>query len=351
MLVLATACTTYSTGTYIGSDAYELARRTLDDGSVETYVVDSDAKQGIAVRQTIERDEVVADLGLRVGELDKATAERRGLRPFRGLLVRGLEAESAAGAAGVVVGDVVTSIDGVELSYETQFRDLSRRKDVAKPMTLRILRGANETEVVVTPKSRKQKSRDVVAVPLETSQPNKAYAGFVLRAIPQEWVERIHGDTRNGVLLAGVEVGSPAWLAGFRGGDRITAVDGGAVPTLPELARTIAERGAARGSIRLRVEHGEGPAHEAVIPLSDYQRTEQVHFPLVFQVVDGVVEDKFCLGPWGLLVSNRSAYVRNPSREVQTESSFDALLGLFHVRSTPDSSMVRLLWFIKIGSG
>src|SRR5262249_26472139 len=155
------------------------------------------------------------------------------------------------------------------------------------------------------------------------------YAGLVLRGIPQVWVERMFGDDRSCILLSGVDVGSPAWRAGFRGGDLIEAVDGGRVPPLAELARSIEQRGEAGGSIALRVRRGDDDRHEAAIELADYRATREVWVPLLFRVRDGYYQNRWSVGPFGLLCNREHHWLaEGHTRAPQQKSEFNALFGL-----------------------
>lgn len=346
--LLAVACTTYQSEHYLGREDVEIARIARADGSTESYVLETGGSEA-TLRLVTEATRERAFLGLRVQELDKARAERRGVAPYSGLLVTGTFPRSAAEQAGLLGGDVLLRIGDAPTVYADQLPKLERSLQPGQAVEAAVLRGTQELTVRIEPAALRERMREPETIQLERPRTaDRPYAGVVLRGIPDEWRDRIFGDDRNGVVLAGVSVGSPAWVAGFRGGDLVEAVDGRPTPDVHELARTIAALGPTEATITLRVRRGDR-AFEAPIELDDYTATSEVWVPLVVRVRDGVAEDRWSVGPFGLLMNNRNEYVADAStRDVQTRNVFSALLGLFRYESDPREDELRLLWFIRI---
>lgn len=349
--LLLPACTTYHRFV-VGDPSYEVARRVAPDGSEEVFRLETRIASGDAwLEVRTERDRERPFLGLKVRDLDRAEAERRGLKPFSGLLVDGTWHGSAAAAAGVLAGDVLLALDGTELVYAHQLPDLESRLRPGQQVTARILRGNATVEAALATRALQDRVTDTESVPLVAPPFSEhPYAGVSLRGIPRVWCERMFGAPREAVVITNVEVGAPAWLAGFRGGDLIEAVDDSPVPPVAELSRMIQERGLQHMSITLRVSRGGASLHQATVDLHDYSGTTEVHVPLVFRVIDGVGEDRWSVLPFGMLASNTNRYVTDQTREARTENTFSALLGLFHLRTSPGRSRLRLLWFIRIES-
>ncbi len=67
-----------------------------------------------------------------------------------GLILVGVQPESPAAAAGLVLGDVLLSFEGQPLSDLTQLHALLGEERIGKPATLRILRGGEPRDVTVT---------------------------------------------------------------------------------------------------------------------------------------------------------------------------------------------------------
>jgi S1-C subfamily serine protease len=67
-----------------------------------------------------------------------------------GLILVGVQPESPAAKAGLVLGDVLVAIDGQALSDLTQLHALLTEERIGKEVTLRILRGGEPRDVAVT---------------------------------------------------------------------------------------------------------------------------------------------------------------------------------------------------------
>jgi C-terminal processing protease CtpA/Prc len=326
-----------------------LASRDAPGGAKESYHLVTGSSTGDAsLRVVSEYDRERPFLGFQVVELDKRHAEKRGLKPYSGLLVTGTYPKSSAEAAGVQAGDVLMSIDGKETVYLTHVAECEAKLSDGKSVPVKLLRGQAEMELALAAKSLKERVSDSQDVQLDSSNPHKPYAGVNLRGIPRVWCEKIYGQPRDAVVVTNVELGSPAWIAGIRGGDVIDKVDGGPVPAVTELSRRIAERGDQKLPMRWLVTRGTDPPFETTIDLHDYSGETNVWVPLVFWLENGTDADRWSVGPFGLVMSNKNHYVGNSStRNVETRNVFSMILGLIHVETGPDETEVRLLWFIK----
>jgi membrane-associated protease RseP (regulator of RpoE activity) len=345
-LLLITGCRSTRGQFHVGSSDYVLAKRT-DDGRTKTWRL-----QGGTVTSLIETVEYVEErpgLGLSLFELDKERAEKRGVRPFTGLLVDRVAEDSTGAEAGVLAGDVLLAIDGAETFYQAQVKAKVKALVAGNKVTLQVLRGQDKMDLAATVRTQKNPVLHESAIDLETpaSLP-RPFAGVNLLGIPAAKCEEIFGAPRQAVIVTQVEVGSPAWVAGIRPGDVIDTLDGQPVPDVHTLQRTIATRGEAGESIQLGVHRGADAGHQGAVALADYQDDSNFYVPLVFCYQNGVWKDSWSIGPWGLLVRNRNTYVSDPTtRRVETTNVFSAVLGLLRIESRPDETRVRLLWFIR----
>jgi hypothetical protein len=349
LLLPASGCVFYEPEVVSGPERYELATVVRPDGAVERYFVQAGRGGDASLQVVTETERERPWLGLRVVDLDIAQAGQRGMRPFQGLLVTGTYPHSAAESAGIAAGDVLLALDGQPTVYADQLPRAEAKLLPGKAVAARMLRGQAETEVSVQPALLKERVVDPQDVPLVEGRVHKAYAGLVLRGIPRVYAERMFGGQRNGVLISGVDVGSPAWLAGFRGGDLVESVDGGPVPTLDELSDAIERRGEQNATIALAVRRGNDDRHEASIALADYRAAREVWVPLIADVADGYREDRWTVGPFGLICSHKDRCVADATtRAPRTRSVFDALFGLVHVDSGDYEHRLRLFWLIDI---
>ncbi|MCB9876401.1 MAG: hypothetical protein H6835_02275 [Planctomycetes bacterium] len=329
---------------YIGADDYELARTETSDGAKEVFSLEN----GRSLRVRTDYERVRPFLGLKVVQLDKAHAEPRGVEPYSGLLVTGTYPDSSARLAGMLEHDVLLSLDGKPVVYLEQLTEVESGLADAEAVVARVLRGQQEIEVTLRAKLLRESVSDsqLIALDRQPASP-RPYAGVELRGIPPAWCERMFGAPCNAVVLTGVTLGSPAWLAGFRGGDVIEQVDGEPVPSVDELARRIAVKGSAGQRMHWLVRRRPDEIYEADVRLRDYSGETYIGIPLLLGMRSSPEEERFSL-LWGLLMGNRNVYVPdNTTREVETRNVFSAVLGLVRVDSGPHQTEVRLLWFIR----
>ena len=349
-LLLAPACTTYHHQFQLGADDYVLATHDRGDGLTETYRLHVRSSTGDAMlRVETDRERVVPFLGFRLLEIDAQVGADRGVQPYSGLLVEGVYPKSAAAEAGVLAGDVLLTLDGKPMAYAVQIADFEASLVAGRVVAATVLRGQSELDLELVPTTTRRSERDTQDVPLEAAPPaTRPFVGAALRGIPSVWCERIFGEPREAVVVTSVEVGSPAWLAGLRGGDLIEAVDGGPVPPVDVLVQRTRDVAAADATTTWRVRRGDDAVWEATLAPWDYSGETRFWLPLVFGLRDGVYSDRWAVGPLGLVMSNRNSYVADSrTRAVATRNVFHALLGLVRVETSPDSTEVRLLWIIR----
>jgi len=243
---------------------------------------------------------------------------------------------------------VLLSIAGKPVVYLNQLQGVESLLKVGEEVNLQLLRGQTQIEVAATPQALQEQVHDDQSVPLETAPPQH-YAGAGFAGIPSVWCEKIYGKPREAVVLTDVEIGGPAWLAGFRSGDVVDAVDNGPTPTAAQLRQMIVDRAPQSAPVTLQVSRGGRDQHTAQLIPRPRAGTKEFWFPLVFHLRDGVFQDKWSVGPFGLIMCNRNRYVADvDNRRVATKNSFSALLDLIHVDTDPDSTDVRLLWLIHL---
>lgn len=343
-LPFATSCSSVSSYKHmVGSDDYEVARRTSTDGAEEIYRL----RNGSTIRLTTKYDRDRPFLGFQTQELTKERAARRGTKPYAGLLVTGCYQDSSAKLGGVLPNDVLVSVDGKDTIYQEQLAAAEAALRAQQQVAVRVLRGDDEIELKLRTNMLSETVRDIQDIRLEEPSPApRPYAGVNLRGIPKVWAERMFGEGKNGVVVAEVEVGSPAWLAGVRGGDLIETMDGQPVPSVDEMASRIAAMGEQGQETTWGVRREVGRTYEATIELEDYSGSAGFGIPLLISFENTTYKDTWRIG-LGLIMGNKNRYVADQSsRLVKTQNTFSALLGLIRVSTTPEDTSVRLLWFI-----
>jgi serine protease Do len=218
----------------------------------------SSAKAGEIIAQLKMEGRVAHGwLGVHIQPVTEEVAESLGLKEAQGALVASVAPDSPADRAGIRSGDVIVRMNGEILG---DFKELSKR--VAKARA-----GSESTfEVLSNGKMRKlevelgrmpgDKGEVTGAVAAEAS--SLVNLGISFAELTPEARQRYDfpGDAE-GVLVAGVQPGSPAAKAGIRTGSLISMV--GQEPVLSaeivvEKVKQAADRG--QSSLLLLVEHG-----------------------------------------------------------------------------------------------
>jgi len=73
-----------------------------------------------------------------------------------GLIIYGVDQDSAAKKAGIAIGDVIVKLDGKTVETLTDLRGLLDDKVIGKPVKLSVLRGEKLTELTITPTEAEQ---------------------------------------------------------------------------------------------------------------------------------------------------------------------------------------------------
>ncbi len=189
---------------------------------------------GFAIPSNLVRD-VVAELetngkvargwlGVQIQPLTDEIAESLGLKETHGALVAGVEPGSPAALGGVKPGDVIISMNGEKLD---EFKDLSKLVASAKAgseSTLQVKR-QGETRKLTVEIGNMPDDGVKVALADDAASDDTARLGVYLSELTPEARQRYRiGKDTEGVLVTGVQQGSPAAKAGIEAGQVINMV-------------------------------------------------------------------------------------------------------------------------------
>ena len=171
-------------------------------------------------------------IGVVIQDLEPEAAEHLGLAPEQGAVIARVEPSSPAERAGLRAGDVVVAADGHLVNGSGELRNHIGLVEADHTVRLEILRDGRRSTVAVPVTPIRETE--------EAAAGSGALAGARLAPIPAD--HPAYGEI-NGVLVAGVQRGSPAAAAGLRRGDIILGVDGSAIGSPEELAGAFAQSG------------------------------------------------------------------------------------------------------------
>ena len=98
-------------------------------------------------------------LGLMIRSVDGSLADERNLNVTEGVYVDSITANSAAGAAGIKVGDVITSVNSMETKTSSQLLEIIGRKRPGDQVDLLVDRSGKELDIKVTLRNQDGESK------------------------------------------------------------------------------------------------------------------------------------------------------------------------------------------------
>ncbi len=200
------------------------------------------------MEQLIEKGEVERGfLGVQAQDLSPELADAFGLKNQQGAIINRVLDDSPAQAAGFQAGDIITGLNGRKIKNSGDLRNRIGLMAVGEKVEFDVLREGKKVKVKVEIEASEAAMR-----PDEFQ--NERLAGVAVGDINPN--HPLHGQLQ-GVIIAEVQRGSPAWQAGLRKGDIITSVNRKNIADLNEFLTTVNQ---IKDSLLLRVIRGNTAA-------------------------------------------------------------------------------------------
>ncbi len=203
-------------------------------------------------------------LGVQLQELDKDLAQGMGLNIDKGIVVQGVQPDTPASKAGFQTGDVIVRFDGEDVRDDTKFRLKVAETPIGKTVPVVVVRDGKEQKVSVTVGERPEE--DVVASVPE--QESDAWLGLHVEDTSSNQVIRQYRLDRGeeGVVVTGIDEGSPADEAQLREGDVITEVYSHEVRNIDDYVAITKKLKDRKDPIAFLVKRGRSTSFVTVIP-------------------------------------------------------------------------------------
>jgi Do/DeqQ family serine protease len=199
-------------------------------------------------------------IGVGVQDLSDDLAQGMGLsNGMRGALVNQIEPNTPAARGGLVLGDVVTSIDGQPVAASMDLVRLITRRSAGERVALTVMREGHARNLAVVTAPRPGPEQPQVQNVMNVAPPANHQLGLRLATLSPELAARM-GAPPDGVVIASVAPGSAADDAGLRRGDLILRADGRAVHAPADVVTATQD-----GHATLLVRRGRG---QMFVPLS-----------------------------------------------------------------------------------
>ncbi|MDP2921537.1 MAG: Do family serine endopeptidase [Candidatus Omnitrophota bacterium] len=167
-------------------------------------------------------------LGVIIQDMDANLAGYFGLNDKNGVLVSRIVSASPAERAGLKPGDVIISLDNEKIkNTEVLIRNILKR-NIGDKVALEVVREGKiysatveigerpEDKTVVTEKKAEPKAAEKIV---------SSWRGLEVSDITSEIAQRFKLNSENGIIVTGVQAGSPAEQAGIRQGDVIYEIN------------------------------------------------------------------------------------------------------------------------------
>jgi len=197
------------------------------------------------VRPTVEaliRDGKVSHgyMGLGITDVTPENAKFFDSKDNRGAIVTQVEANSPAAKAGLKVGDLITSINGHEVSDASQLQVMVGQTHPGTTIKLAVNREGKDMEVPVT--LEKMGARDKGEDESASSETGKPRWGLGLGDITPDVRQQLETpDDVKGAVVERVLPGSPADNAGLRRGDVILSVNRHQTASVSDVKKALAD--------------------------------------------------------------------------------------------------------------
>lgn len=195
------------------------------------YIYDQLLKEGQVVR---------GYLGVSIQDLTPSLARSFGAEGTRGVLIPSVTEGSAADNAGVQKGDIITAIEGQEVTSADELRNRVALYKPGANVKIEVLRDGQRRTLDVEIGKRPSE----LAAARERQTPESDVGrnlGLVVRNITEEMAARLDLQGQQGVIITQVEPGSLAAQAGLQPGMLITEVNRKPVSNTRQFARAVNE--------------------------------------------------------------------------------------------------------------
>lgn len=190
------------------------------------------------VPQLVSTGEVTRGyLGVSIQSITPDLAKALKLGDKKGTLVGDVVAGSAAQKAGIRRGDVIVAFNGKAITESHDLPSLVAATPVGQEATVTILRDGKKHQLPVTVGKFPSETAEVD----ESRQPTEGKWGLLLQDVTPLLARELGLKDDHGVVVAGVEPGSPADLAGIRKGDIILEVNRQPANSVDEAMKAIAQ--------------------------------------------------------------------------------------------------------------
>ena len=199
-------------------------------------------------------------LGVTIQDVTPELAKSLGLKESKGALVSQVVPGGPADKAGIEQGDVIVNFDGQPVGDSKDLPRIVASTPVGKTVTVKLLRDGKEVErQAKVGEMEEENTSEAAKSPIHPS------LGVTVQNLTPQIARELGLKKSAGVVVTGVEPGSPAAEAMIQVGDVIQAVNRKPVKNVDDFVK-IVEKAKGGGSLLLLVQRGANSLFAAVTP-------------------------------------------------------------------------------------
>lgn len=177
-------------------------------------------------------------LGAKLEAVSRDVAEGLNLDRISGAVVTRLSNNGPAARAGLEAGDVITRVDGVDVTDARSVFYRLTTKGVGQSAALTVIRKGKSVDITVPLQSAPQAGQSDLR---NLSGPHPLDGARVSNILPA-LADELNLDEEGGVAILSIRNGSVAQNLGFRNGDVVVAVQGVTVTDVAQLEQSLSRR-------------------------------------------------------------------------------------------------------------
>ncbi|PID72121.1 MAG: serine protease [Desulfobulbus propionicus] len=215
-------------------------------------------------QQLLDNGKVVRGwLGVMIQDINEDLAKSFDLDHNSGVLIAEVTDDSPAQKAGLEQGDVLIALDGTPLSDVTDLRNKIAMTPPGSKVKMQVVRNGKTQTIKV---KIGQQPEDMASIGSSAGGTNSLLGdyGLSLQNLTPELAEQFGYEDRKGVLIASVDVDSPAGRVGLQSGQLIEEVNRKPVQNLAGLKKVL-KRAKSNNQVLLRIRAGSGGSQYIVL--------------------------------------------------------------------------------------
>jgi serine protease Do len=211
------------------------------------FAIPSNAAKRIIARLIEGKKILYGWLGVTVQDLNDDLAKQFGLVEKKGALVAGVVKNGPAQKAGIKDADVIIRFANQPISSVRELLSAVGKTEVGKKTPVVVIRNKKEVTVTVEVGERPQNAEKMAPASEGT------WRGLQVKEITSDVAKHFNLEDTSGVVVTGIEPGSPADDAGLMIGDIIREINNQPVKNLGEYAKLTSE---VRGDVLVKTNRG-----------------------------------------------------------------------------------------------